>query len=1313
VTPTSKKPTRTILVILGLGLAGLLIGVIPIRAGFIRAPIESAVRDATGLDFSVGGSIVVRLGLAPSISTGNLTLGDPAENPLLTVDSLNAKVGLFPLLSNKVHLKQLVAAGVQVDYCSPLPLFSAELSEDADAAANAEAASVVVDQIEIENISVGCGTATPKEDLQIHIRHFSASAPEHESMHLEADGGVRGIDISLTVTAGELKALLTGPDSFPLDLSLTSTSATMDVSGNVLTPLTSPAIEADFELNSSDLSSLSAAFGLDQPALKVLRAEGHIQADPDVVRVVDLIVELGENRVDADASVDLTTESPLVEVSATMQQLDLAPFMNQSIVAQSSRGQSNQANLDLRPVFDVLGAFDADIQLAVQKVTGLPLQLDNIEGNIHLRDGIVDLRSLTMESLGGTLSAEGEFNSVVACPELQLRARADEVDVATVNDVLVLDKPVGGRIGGVELKTTSCGNDLFEHRGSLQAELTLDHANVSLGGKPVPLVVEQLLAGISFRESTAVRLVGQLAGEAVIATFSSGSVEELMGQNAWPVELDLQGGGGRLQLKGRAGPLTDQFALDASVNFDAPQIGSLHEWTAGPADAMLPLRATSKLHIDERSVVADSIDINLGGSDLRGRLDWQYTQSQSLLAVTLRSDFLDLDDVAMALAAPATQPVSDVPGTDTPLNPADFRIPRVDVDIKLDSVNIYALDLQHVDISGRLRSGIIDNAKVSAVLEGDVELLGSLHLDLRSSPASGALDATANNVDIGRLFGKLGLVDDLNLRADAVGLSMTSTGATPRQFALNTALLADIKGFNWSIPPAAVAAGHESRESFQLSLAEVKLSAGPDRGTTWESHGEVGGFPAELRLELPSFTTVFGDDAELPMTLVAATGDNVAMIDARIDRSAEQGLFAKVVVSGEVIAGQDRELGAMRSPLADYEISSDVTLMEGELWLPNLHMRLGSSSVNGTFSLISGGDRRQSEVVLHAPYLQTDDLNYWGNNFGVTAEAARIEDEGPTSADDSDRGIFIILHDFISKFREKDDLKLSVIVDELHASTDRMGGAELNLYVDEDEFILKPLKISSSAGDVDAEYTWRKVDDRVDVGLKVHAKTLSYGGLLRLVKPKSEVRGVLYLDTDIRADAKWMPDVTGFDLLLNNANGNLDLAAWPENADAGLLDLWTGNLILALLPTSTAEQSNKLNCLASRLEVNDGVLETGTALMDSTTTIIRVRGEIDLAQRNLDLLAAPQAKRERFLSVSTPVTVTGTFDDFRIGVEPAGILGMAMKWWMSLVYVPFKWLTGERYPADGTATCFKAMDWELTPEAYDYLQKVRKEHTPN
>jgi hypothetical protein len=81
------------------------------------------------------------------------------------------------------------------------------------------------------------------------------------------------------------------------------------------------------------------------------------------------------------------------------------------------------------------------------------------------------------------------------------------------------------------------------------------------------------------------------------------------------------------------------------------------------------------------------------------------------------------------------------------------------------------------------------------------------------------------------------------------------------------------------------------------------------------------------------------------------------------------------------------------------------------------------------------------------------------------------------------------------------------------------------------------------------------------------------------------------------------------------------------------------------------------------------------------------------------MIVAPQAKREKFFSISTPVAITGTWDDFRVGVAKGGFTTTLFRWYLAIIYVPFKWLSGERFPADGLATCFNATDWELPDDS--------------
>ncbi len=110
-------------------------------------------------------------------------------------------------------------------------------------------------------------------------------------------------------------------------------------------------------------------------------------------------------------------------------------------------------------------------------------------------------------------------------------------------------------------------------------------------------------------------------------------------------------------------------------------------------------------------------------------------------------------------------------------------------------------------------------------------------------------------------------------------------------------------------------------------------------------------------------------------------------------------------------------------------------------------------------------------------------------------------------------------------------------------------------------------------------------------------------------------------------------------------------------------------------------------------------MKSNSVLLDTTAVVVRGRGRIDIANRTLNMIVAPQAKREKFFSMSTPVTITGSWDDFRVGATRVGIMATLFRWYMALIYVPFKWLTGERFPVDGLATCFNATKWDMPIES--------------
>jgi hypothetical protein len=233
--------------------------------------------------------------------------------------------------------------------------------------------------------------------------------------------------------------------------------------------------------------------------------------------------------------------------------------------------------------------------------------------------------------------------------------------------------------------------------------------------------------------------------------------------------------------------------------------------------------------------------------------------------------------------------------------------------------------------------------------------------------------------------------------------------------------------------------------------------------------------------------------------------------------------------------------------------------------------------------------------------------------------------------------------------------------------------------------------VNLPSGYIDAEYVVERTADSVDALLNMYIERLQYSELVRFLDPdaKENMRGFLYLDTSLTSSAPTTAQLS------KSVQGRIDLMIIPEDITAGVLDLWAANLLVAVVTPKGFSKPRKLNCMVASFSVDEGVMKSRSVMLDTTKVVIRGRGSIDIAGQTLDMFVAPQSKREKFLSMSTPVAITGPWDDFQIGVTRVGIVATLFRWYMGLIYVPYKWLSGERFPADGLTTCFNATDWDL------------------
>jgi len=100
--------------------------------------------------------------------------------------------------------------------------------------------------------------------------------------------------------------------------------------------------------------------------------------------------------------------------------------------------------------------------------------------------------------------------------------------------------------------------------------------------------------------------------------------------------------------------------------------------------------------------------------------------------------------------------------------------------------------------------------------------------------------------------------------------------------------------------------------------------------------------------------------------------------------------------------------------------------------------------------------------------------------------------------------------------------------------------------------------------------------------------------------------------------------------------------------------------------------------------------------------------EANFKTRTIQVKVAPKAKKAEFFSLATPVGVKGSFDNFRLSLNPFGLTKTIVSFVTSPVHVPVQRLFKKGLPEDGLEAC--TIMWKVTDdmEEIEAIQKGRQ-----
>ncbi len=129
------------------------------------------------------------------------------------------------------------------------------------------------------------------------------------------------------------------------------------------------------------------------------------------------------------------------------------------------------------------------------------------------------------------------------------------------------------------------------------------------------------------------------------------------------------------------------------------------------------------------------------------------------------------------------------------------------------------------------------------------------------------------------------------------------------------------------------------------------------------------------------------------------------------------------------------------------------------------------------------------------------------------------------------------------------------------------------------------------------------------------------------------------------------------------------------------------NLLLALLPVIDPGGESQVNCIVGRFDLKNGNLIDDKIMIDTTRVRIRGAGNANLATEELAFVFRPRAKGLALFRLQTPLRVSGTLTDYRIGVERRDMIESILRMIGSPILLPLEQFTLGPLPRDGADVC--------------------------
>lgn len=426
----------------------------------------------------------------------------------------------------------------------------------------------------------------------------------------------------------------------------------------------------------------------------------------------------------------------------------------------------------------------------------------------------------------------------------------------------------------------------------------------------------------------------------------------------------------------------------------------------------------------------------------------------------------------------------------------------------------------------------------------------------------------------------------------------------------------------------------------QKSDLQVKVRGSAGEGGELEAHaqGRFRGEGTDVRARVPELST----QHEAPIRVVGE--GTVGRTRARVDGSLAtdgRSLDMKLMLAGQTLKDLSKATGIVLPDSPPYRIEGRLEHAGADWRLHGFAGRIGDSDLRGDVLYRKGERKPFFQANLQSNLLDFDDL---GPLVGAPPKTGAGETAAP---EQKARAAQVKASTRVLPDKEFSTAAWGKMDADVRLKARRVQrpkalpieSLDTHLVLKDSVLVLKPLNFGFAGGRITSHVKLDANQKPMRGDMDIEIQGLKLARLFPENKTMQDAAGTLY------GRAELVGHGASIASLLGSSDGKASMAVDGGRVSALLVELLGLDVAESVMLLGRRHEQVELRCAVSGFEVRDGAFQAEDFVVDTSDTVVKVEGGINLREERLDLETKPYPKDPSPLALRTPLDIKGPFKD--------------------------------------------------------------------